>query len=261
MKTKAIVLINPNNPTGAVYPKEILEESLRYLDVKPRYTDEEAQVLVQEEVIVPEVRGMTVKEASTMLSENRLNHLTGVEFTGEGNDIVVDIFPKPGAKVPEKSMIMLYTRNNEALPSSVVVPDLKGKTIYSTGYGTTPQYTLNYLLSLYGLDPDKDLNIEYKTEATEVAALLENSHDAIAMLPQPFVTTVMMKNENVRIALDIDKEWNKQNNNGGVVTGVVVVNKDFLEKNPEAVDLFLREYNINNLRTISGMSVSICLFN
>lgn len=122
------------------------------------------------------------------------------------------------------------------------IEDLKGKTIYSTGYGTTPQYTLNYLLSLYGLDPDKDLNIEYKTEATEVAALLENSHDAIAMLPQPFVTTVMMKNENVRIALDIDKEWNKQNNNGGVVTGVVVVNKDFLEKNPEAVDLFLRKY-------------------
>ena len=45
------------------------------------------------------------------------------------------------------------------------IEDLKGKTIYSTGYGTTPQYTLNYLLSLYGLDPDKDLNIEYKTEA------------------------------------------------------------------------------------------------
>lgn len=91
------------------------------------------------------------------------------------------------------------------------VEDLKGKTIYSTGYGTTPQYTLNYLLSSYGLDPDKDLTIEYKSEATEVAALLENASDAIAMLPQPYVTTVMMNNDKVRIALDIEKEWVAKN--------------------------------------------------
>jgi NitT/TauT family transport system substrate-binding protein len=122
------------------------------------------------------------------------------------------------------------------------VDDLKGKTIYSTGYGTTPQYTLNYLLSLYGLDPEKDLTIEYKTESTEVAALLENTTDAIAMLPQPYVTTVMMNNDKVRIALDIEKEWTKQNDNKGVVTGVVVVSRDFLNNHPEAVEDFLAEY-------------------
>mgnify|MGYP000926776108 FL=1 len=124
------------------------------------------------------------------------------------------------------------------------VEDLRGKTIYSTGYGTTPQYTLNYLLSINGIDPEKDVNIEYKTESTEVAALLENSTDAIAMLPQPYVTTVMMNNDKVRIALDIEKEWTEQNQDGsGVVTGVVVVNKEFLEKNPEAVESFMAEYN------------------
>jgi NitT/TauT family transport system substrate-binding protein len=122
------------------------------------------------------------------------------------------------------------------------VEDLKGKTIYSTGYGTTPQYTLNYLLSLYGLDPEKDLTIEYKTEATEVAAILESATDAIAMLPQPYVTTVMMNNDRVRIALDIEKEWIKENDTSGVVTGVVVVSSEFLCKNPEAVEAFLNEY-------------------
>lgn len=123
------------------------------------------------------------------------------------------------------------------------VEDLKGKTIYSTGYGTTPQYTLNYLLSLYGLDPEKDVNIEYKTEATEVAAILSGADDAVAMLPQPYVTTVMMNNDKVRIAVDIDKEWNSANDDGsGVVTGVLVVRKDFLENHPEAVNDFLSEY-------------------
>ncbi|MGB8455473.1 MAG: ABC transporter substrate-binding protein [Anaerocolumna sp.] len=123
------------------------------------------------------------------------------------------------------------------------VGDLKGKTIYSTGKGTTPEYTLNYLLSSYGIDPTKDVTIEYKSEATEVAAVLGEKSDAIAMLPQPYVTTVMMNNKNIRIALDIAKEWDKASaNKSTVVTGVIVVNKKFLENNKEAVDTFLSEY-------------------
>lgn len=135
--------------------------------------------------------------------------------------------------------VLYIVETGEAINS---VEDLKGKTIYSTGYGTTPQYTLNYLLGLYGLDPEKDLTIEYKTEATEVAAVLENATDAIAMLPQPYVTTVMMNNDKLRIALDIEKEWTAQFKDNGVVTGVVVVNSEFYKNNPEAVEDFLAEY-------------------
>ncbi len=123
------------------------------------------------------------------------------------------------------------------------VADLKGKTIYSTGKGTTPEYTLNYLLSASGIDPAKDVTIEYKSEATEVAAVLSQTEDAIAVLPQPYVTTVMMNNQNVRIALDITKEWDKLNTNKStVVTGVIVVNAKFLENNKAAVDTFLSQY-------------------
>jgi len=123
------------------------------------------------------------------------------------------------------------------------VEDLKGKTIYSTGLGTTPQYTLNYLLTSHGIDPEKDVTIEYKTEPTEVASLLEKSDNAIAMLPQPYVTTVMMKNNKVHIALNVADEWDKVSKDGSsVVTGVVVVNTQFLEKNKEAFDAFMSEY-------------------
>ena len=123
------------------------------------------------------------------------------------------------------------------------VADLEGKTIYSTGAGTTPEYTLRYLLGAYGIDPDQDVTIEYKSEATEVAAILSEADDAVAMLPQPYVTTVMMNNDKVRIALDVTEEWEAVSENGSsVVTGVVAVNSAFLEENQEAVDAFLEEY-------------------
>lgn len=123
------------------------------------------------------------------------------------------------------------------------VADLKGKTIYSTGLGTTPQYTLNYILTANGIDPEKDVTIVYKTEPTEVAAMLAEADNAIAMLPQPYVTSVMMTNEKVRIALDVAKEWEAvSTDNSSVVTGVVVVRNDFLEKNKTAVDAFMAEY-------------------
>ncbi|AOY77434.1 stage V sporulation protein D [Clostridium formicaceticum] len=114
---------------GTPIAKEILEESLRYLDVKPKYTEEEAKTLIQEEVIVPEVRGLSISEASKILLENKLEYATGPEFIVDPSSVVVDMFPKPSAKVPEKSVIMLYTKVNEHLPSAVIVPDLKGKTI------------------------------------------------------------------------------------------------------------------------------------
>lgn len=125
------------------------------------------------------------------------------------------------------------------------ITDLKGKTIYSTGKGTTPEYTLRQLLLSAGLDPDTEVTIEFKSEATEVAALLSEADNAVAMLPQPYVTTVMMNNENVRIALDVTKEWEALHESSTVVTGVVVVNTKFLEENKDAVDAFLEEYAVS----------------
>lgn len=124
------------------------------------------------------------------------------------------------------------------------VQDLKGKTIYSTGKGTTPEYTLRYLLKSAGIDPDRDVKIEFKSEATEVAALLATeSGYSVAMLPQPYVTTVLKQNSKARIALDVTKEWEKLvGDDSTVVTGVIAVNSEFAEKNPQAVARFMEEY-------------------
>ena len=121
------------------------------------------------------------------------------------------------------------------------VGDLKGKTIYSTGQGTTPEYTLRFLLSSAGLDPDKDVDIQYKSEAPEVLATLTKNPDAVAMLPQPYTTVALNSNESFRIALDVTEEWEKINE-GTVVTGVLVARRSFIEKNKNAFSAFLDEY-------------------
>lgn len=122
------------------------------------------------------------------------------------------------------------------------VEDLRGKTIYSTGQGTTPEFTLRYLLSAAGIDPDKDVTIEYKSEAAEVAAALAETTDAVAMLPQPYVTAAMNQNKNLRIALSVTEEWEKLSDDSTVVTGVLVARKSFVEENEVAFEKFLEEY-------------------
>lgn len=139
------------------------------------------------------------------------------------------------------------------------VADLKGKTIYSTGKGTTPEYTLNGLLKSAGIDPEKDVTIEYKSEATEVAAILAQTENAVAMLPQPYVTTVLNNNEKARIALDITKEWEALNEGSTVVTGVVVANTGFLNEHPDVVNAFMEEYAVSAAYTVEHVEEAAAL--
>lgn len=123
------------------------------------------------------------------------------------------------------------------------VADLKGKTIYSTGKGTTPEHVLNYILTENGIDPEKDVTIEYKNEATEVLATIQaSSGDAIAVLPQPYVSAAQAQVENLNVALDLTEEWNKIDSDSQLITGVMVVRTEFAKENPQAVENFLKEY-------------------
>ncbi len=123
------------------------------------------------------------------------------------------------------------------------VSDLAGKTIYATGQGSTPEYVLRYILKSNGIDPDNDVTIEYIAEHAELATRMVNGEIDIAVLPEPNVTSVLMNNADVRIALDLTDEWDKVTTDGStLVQGVIIVNKKFAEENKDAVDTFLKEY-------------------
>ena len=124
------------------------------------------------------------------------------------------------------------------------VEDLEGRTIYLTGKGTTPDYVLHYILSGNGMDADSDCTLEYKSEATEVAALLAENPDAIGLLPQPFVTAACAQNDALSVILDMNAEWEKLQGEDGsrLVTGVTVVRNEFLQEHENAVATFMEEH-------------------
>ena len=122
------------------------------------------------------------------------------------------------------------------------VKDLKGQTIIGSGKGSTPEYALNYILEENGLDPEKDVTIEWKSEHAEVVQTLAAHDTGIALLPQPFVTVAKGQVEGLEIGLDLTKEWEALDTDSELITGVMVVRTEFAENHPKALAAFLREY-------------------
>ena len=135
--------------------------------------------------------------------------------------------------------VLYLVENGNAVAS---LADLKGKTIVAAGKGSTPEYALRYLLTENGIDPDTDLTIDWKSEHSECVAALAQGAATIALLPQPFVTVAQGKIEGLRMALDLTAEWDKLDNGSGLITGVAVARKAFVEEHPAAVDAFLQAY-------------------
>lgn len=140
--------------------------------------------------------------------------------------------------------VLYIVERGEAVQS---VEDLRGKTIYTAGKGSVPEYALNYILSANGIDPVNDVTVEYKSEHSECLAALLNDAEAVAMLPQPFATVAQAKAQDMRIALDLTKEWDALQtdveNPSAMITGVVIARTAFVEENPNAVAAFMADYD------------------
>ncbi len=119
------------------------------------------------------------------------------------------------------------------------VKDLAGKTVITTGQGATPEYSLRYLLDQNGIT---DCTIEFKSEATEVAAVLTEDPTQVAVLPQPFATVACAQNEAIAPAFALEDEWQTLTDGLGMVTGVTIVRNDFLKEHPAAVSTFISEH-------------------
>lgn len=88
--------------------KEIMSDALKYLGVEPKYTEEEKKELEKAKVTVPDVRNLSIEEATKVLEEANLSDNIDADVDIDKGTKVKDMFPKPGVKVDEGSTIMLY---------------------------------------------------------------------------------------------------------------------------------------------------------
>ena len=118
------------------------------------------------------------------------------------------------------------------------IADLEGKTIYATGQGSNPEYVLNYILTKNGLTPGENVTVEYLA-SDELQTKMASGEIDICMLPVPAATTVLMKNKDVRDALNLTDEWGKVSEST-LTQGCIVARTEKFDSSEIAQ--FLKEY-------------------
>lgn len=237
-------------------------------DAEATITDKESEDLEQTVIKIASLKGPTTMGMIKMMDNSDNGEYADasyqVDIYGTADEIVTQLVKGEidAANVPCNLASVLYGKTEGNVSVAAIntmgvlymvetgegisdIQDLRGKKIYNTGKGTTPEYILNYILKQNGIDPEKDVEIEFKSESAEIAALLSNpetAENAVALLPQPYITIAGNSNSDLRVALNMQEEWVKVNPDSNIVTGVTLIRKDFIEENPEAVKTFLSRY-------------------
>lgn len=205
------------------------------------------------------LKGPTGVAMARMIDENSRSGDYDFQVVGNPDEIVAALSSGEAhiAAIPTNLAAKLYSKTEGDIVMVAVIAygslyilengdsvqtlnDLSGKTVYATGRGANPQYILEYLLNSAGLVPGEDVTIVYKSEHAELAALMAGGEAKIAMLPEPFVSTVLAKNNAVRVALDFNREWASVSE-GELTMSCVAARRDFVEAHPEAVAAFLAD--------------------
>lgn len=165
--------------------------------------------------------------------------------------------------LPPNVAAKVFTKNNGALLVAAVMgqgmlnlitkdgaisslSDLRGKTVNVAGQGATPEYMFRYLLKENGITiaadgaaPDANsVALDFSVPAAEIAAALLSDKIQYAVVPEPFATVATTKDDSVRRAINLQKEYASLNE----VTGkewenypmtVLVARKALVETSPE----------------------------
>ena len=180
------------------------------------------------------------------------------DIAAAATNVAANLYSKLDGKVQICALntygVLYILENGESINS---VSDLAGKTIYATGQGANPEYVLKYILEKNGISDD--VNVEFMDAESLTAGMASGEYE-ICMLPMPAAAAVQVKNQDVRIALDLTEEWNKVSEEGSLTMGCVIVRTEFANEHKEAVNTFLDEYerSINNAINDNDGAAELC---
>ncbi len=110
------ILMIVDNPKGVKFGSQtaapgvklVLEETLRYLNIQPTYSEEEKQALESNLTTVPDVIRQSFSEAIGILGGASLNYTVSPAVDSDENFEIVDQYPKPGEKMQKGGTVCLY---------------------------------------------------------------------------------------------------------------------------------------------------------
>ena len=154
------------------------------------------------------------------------------------------------ASIVGNSMLSLVTADT----SITSLHDLKGKTVYVAGQGSTPEYVLRTLLAKNGIS-EGSIRLDFSLPSQEIPAALASGKIAYALIPEPFTTVAIMNaspKSPIRRAFTLRDLWNAAGLGQDFPMTLCVVRRKYAQENPNTVAQFLAAYKSSLEWTIAN---------
>ena len=166
------------------------------------------------------------------------------DIAAVATNVASNLYNKTNGKVTVLAVNTLGVLNVVTKDESIkTIADLEGKTIYLPGQGANPEFISTYILEQNGLKVGTDVKLEFVGDGSELVPKIvgDKENKVVVIAPQPVATTITVQDKDAKIAINLNDEWSKCTDTD-LVMGSIIVNNEFLDKNPDAVKTFLKDY-------------------
>jgi len=123
--------------------------------------------------------------------------------------------------------------------------DLKGKRIFLMARGMTPDVLFRHLLLKNGINPDKDINLDYSFPThIDLANAVKAGKASLAVISEPQLSLAMKLNPEVKRLLSLHDEWMRSEGTPIAETALMAGN-NVIRNSRQVVEQLLKSYDLS----------------